>query len=60
MFAPGAGSMSTSQRVGRSFHRLGVFLAAIPLIAGVVTSVLIAMGGAKEAQNKQRTVAVCP
>jgi hypothetical protein len=44
--------MSTSQRVGRSFHRLGVFLAAIPLIAGVVTSVLIAMGGAKEAQNK--------
>jgi hypothetical protein len=30
----GARSMSTSQRVSRGFHRLGLFLAAIILLVG--------------------------
>jgi hypothetical protein len=33
--------MSTSQRVSRGFHRLGMFLAAIPLLIGIVATGVI-------------------
>ena len=39
--------MSTSQRVGRGFHRLGLFLAAIPLLVGGWFSVLTAKDEAR-------------
>ena len=32
--------MSTTQRVSRGFHRLGLFLAAIPMLIGAFISVL--------------------
>ena len=40
--------MSASQRVSRGFHRLALFLAAIPLILGVVFAVYV---GNSEAQR---------
>lgn len=37
--------MSTSQRVSRGFHRLALFLAAIPLLIGTYFSIVIAYSG---------------
>ena len=34
--------MATSQRVSRGFHRLGIFLAALPLIAGIAVTLFFA------------------
>jgi hypothetical protein len=48
-------SMSASQRVSRGFHRLGLFLAAIPLLTGIAISVYIAKefaDGATQANQK--------
>jgi hypothetical protein len=38
--------MRTSQRVSRGFHRLAIFFAGIPLMVGVIVSVMTAMGNA--------------
>jgi hypothetical protein len=35
--------MGASQRVSRGFHRLGLFLAAIPLVIGIILSVGVAV-----------------
>jgi hypothetical protein len=40
--------MSTSQRVSRGFHRLGLFLAAIPLLAGLAGSAYEVLSGWQE------------
>ena len=42
--AQGGAPMSTAKRVSRGFHRLAVFLAAIPLLLGGSLSVYIAFG----------------
>jgi hypothetical protein len=42
--------MSAAQRVSRGFHRLGMFLAAIPLIVGVMWSFIFAQGRADAAK----------
>jgi hypothetical protein len=42
--------MSTSQRVSRGFQRLAVFLAAIPLVIGVVLSII----SARDAEGNRR------
>lgn len=42
--------MSTSQRVSRGFHRLALFLAAIPLLLGGIFSVYFAWVSAGEAK----------
>ena len=41
-------SMATSQRLSRGFHRLALFLAAIPLFVGGYLSVVHAVGEASE------------
>jgi hypothetical protein len=43
--------MSASQRVSRGFHRLGLFLAAIPLVIGAALSI---GSGLSEADGAQR------
>jgi hypothetical protein len=49
--------MSASQRVSRGFHRLGLFLAAIPLLMGVALSFFAANGAAGRAyQASQKAV----
>jgi len=48
--------MSTAQRVSRGFHRLAVFLAAIPLIIGIGASIFAALSeanGAKSSHDEQ-------
>jgi hypothetical protein len=45
--------MSTAQRVSRGFHRLALFLAAIPLVLGVILSVSLAVKNANEAFTEQ-------
>jgi hypothetical protein len=53
--------MSASQRVSRGFHRLGLFLAAIPMVLGVFASLYIASetaNGAKRWHDEQATL-VC-
>jgi hypothetical protein len=42
--------MSASQRVSRGFHRLAVFLAAIPFLFGIVLSAVYALDGADTAK----------
>jgi hypothetical protein len=42
LYGSGAVPMGTSQRVSRGFHRLGLLLAAIPLLLGGSLSVYIA------------------
>jgi len=36
--------MSLSQRVSRGFHRLGVLIAAVLMLIGIVSSAVIAVG----------------
>jgi hypothetical protein len=43
--------MSTAQRVSRGFHRLGLFLAAIPLLVGGGWSLTIALDAANSARR---------
>ena len=43
--------MSTAQRVSRGFHWLAIFLAAVPLIVGVVLSFVVASGRADNARR---------
>jgi hypothetical protein len=43
--------MSTAQRVSRGFHRLAVFLAAIPLVVGSGVSIFIALDQANAAKR---------
>jgi hypothetical protein len=43
--------MSASQRVSRGFHRLAVFLAAVPLLVGVVWSTFVAIDIANDARQ---------
>jgi hypothetical protein len=50
--------MSTSQRVSRGFHRLALFLAAIPLLIGIVSSVLWGFHDANLASDKHQQL-VC-
>ena len=50
--------MSAPQRLSRGFHRLALFLAAIPLVVGGVVSVYIASDGAKRWYDEQVTL-VC-
>jgi hypothetical protein len=40
--------MSTSQRLSRGFHRLGLFLAVIPLLVGGIIAIGSAIGEAVE------------
>ena len=45
--------MAASQRVSRGFHRLAVFLAAIPLVVGILGSIFIALDEANAAKRSQ-------
>ncbi len=53
--------MGTSQRVGRGFHRLAVFMAAIPFLVGAVWSVSIAFEQADRAElaHAERVALFC-
>jgi hypothetical protein len=53
--------MDTPQRLGRGFHRLAIFLAAIPLLAGVVVSVYVASDATSSAKrlHDDQVVLVC-
>jgi hypothetical protein len=46
--------MATSVRLSRGFHRLALFLAAIPLLAGIAVSVFIAKETADSALQAQQ------
>jgi len=50
--------MSASQRVSRDFHRLAIFLAAIPLVIGTILSLGVAVQQANEEEAYQQRV-VC-
>jgi hypothetical protein len=43
--------MATSQRLSRGFHRLALFLAAIPLLVGGIGSTFFAFDHANYAQH---------
>ena len=43
--------MSTSQRVSSGFHRLALFLAAIPLLMGIGASFFVAKDSADKASQ---------
>ena len=47
--------MATSQRVSPGFHRLGLFLAAIPLLIGGTWSVIYALNEAAPASSENPT-----
>jgi hypothetical protein len=46
--------MVASQRLSRGFHRLAVFVAAIPLLVGAVWTISIAIGNANYASETHR------
>ena len=54
--------MATSQRVSRGFHRLALFLAAIPLLIGGTWSVIYALNEAGPAlsENASKSSAAIP
>ena len=58
----GGNLMSSSQRVSRGFHRLGLFLAAITLVVGSIASLYIASDIASNAHagttNKRHSPAL--
>jgi hypothetical protein len=53
--------MATSQRVSRGFHRLGLFLAAILMLIGVISSAWVALDTANDAKavHDQQAKLVC-
>jgi hypothetical protein len=53
--------MSTAQRVSRGFHRLALFLAAIPLLLGGILSVYFAWVSASDAKLRynEQAALVC-
>jgi hypothetical protein len=54
--------MSTAQRVSRGFHRLALFLAAIPLLVGGAASAYVALdhaNSAKATHDQQAAKLVC-
>ena len=50
--------MAASQRVSRGFHRLALFLAAIPFLVGLAASLYFAINSAREASKAQQQ-AIC-
>ena len=50
--------MATSQRVSRGFHRLGIFLAALPLIAGIAVTLFFAKSAGDSVPVDQK-LSVC-
>ena len=51
--------MATSQRVSRGFHRLALFLAAVPLLIGVLGSVLWAIRDANIIASNKHQKLMC-
>src|SRR5215510_14470999 len=53
--------MASAQRISRGFHRLAIFLAAIPLLAGGIVSLKVAteIADRQQARHDWETVLVC-